>query len=52
MGTRGHASSLVWRKVIRERDEFGDMCLIISGKFVRVKLECGVMQRIAIGAVF
>ena len=33
MGTRGHASALGWGKVIRERDEFGGMCLVISGKF-------------------
>ena len=48
MGTRGHASSLGWGKIIRERDKFGVMCLVIGGKFVWVKLECGVMQKIAV----
>ena len=51
MGTREHASPLVWGKIIRERDKFGGMCLIITGKFVWVKERCGVMQKIAFGAV-
>ena len=51
MGTRRHASSLVWGKIIRERDKFRAMCLIIAEKFVWVKLEYGVMQKIAVGAV-
>ena len=51
MGTRGHASSLVWGKIIREKGKFRGMCLIIGEKFVWVKLECGVMQKIAVGAV-
>ena len=49
--TIGQASPLLWGKIIRETDKFGVMCLIIGGKFVWVKLECGVMQRIAVGAV-
>ena len=51
MGTRGHASSLGWGKIIRESDKFGGMCLVIGGKFVWVKLESGVMQKIAVGAL-
>ena len=51
MGTRGHASPIVEGKIIREKDKFGGMCLIIGGKFAWVKLECGVMQNIAVGAV-
>ena len=51
MGTRGHASSLGWGKIIRESDKFGGMCLVIGGKFVWVKLGCCVMQKVAVGAL-
>ena len=51
MDTRRHASSLVWGKLIRERDKIVGMCLIIGGKSVCVKLDCGVMQKIPVGAV-
>ena len=51
MGTRGHASSLGWGKILQERDKFGGMCLVIGGDFVWVKLVCGVMQKIAVGVV-
>ena len=51
MGTRGHAPSLGWGKIIRERNKFGGMCLVIGGKFVWLKLEFGVMQKIAFGAL-
>ena len=51
MGTRGHASSLGWGKILRERDKFRGVSLIIGGEFVWVKLVCGVMQKIAVGVV-
>ena len=51
MGERGHASSLGWGNIIRKRDKFGGMCLVIGGRFVWGKLECGVMQKIAVGTV-
>ena len=51
MDTRGHVSPLVWGKLIRERDKIVGMCLIIGGKSVCVKLDCGVMQKIPVGAV-
>ena len=51
MGTSGHASSLDWGKILRKRDKLGGVCLVIGGEFVWVKLVCGVMQKIAVGAV-
>ena len=51
MGERGHASSLGWGNIIRKRDKFGGMCLVIGGKFVSGKLEFGVMQKIAVGTM-
>ena len=44
MGTRRHASSLGWGKILQERDKFENMCLVIGGKFVWAKVVCGVMQ--------
>ena len=43
MGTRGHTFSLCCGKILRERDEFGNMCLVVDGEFVWAKLVCGVM---------
>ena len=51
MGTRGHASSLGWGKISREREKFGNKCLVIGGEFVWAKLVCSVMQQIAVGVV-
>ena len=51
MGERGHASSLGWGNIIRKRDKFGGMCLVIGRKFVSEKLEFGVMQKIAVGTM-
>ena len=31
MGTRGHGSSLDLQKISREREKFGNMCLVILG---------------------
>ena len=51
MATRGHASSLGWGKVIREKEKFGGVCLVIGGDIVWVKLVYGMMQKIAVEIV-
>ena len=51
MATRGHASSLGWGKVIREKEKFGGVCLVIGGDIVWVKLVYGMMPKIVVGIV-
>ena len=43
MGARGQVSSLGWVKILRERDKFGNMCLVIGGEFAWAKLVFDVM---------
>ena len=48
MGTSGKASSLCWRKILRERDKFGGECLVNGEELAWGKLVCGVMEKIAV----
>ena len=51
VGTRGHASSLGWGKILRKIDKLGGVCLVLGREFAWVKLVCGLMQKIAVGVV-
>ena len=51
MSSGGHASSLSWEKILRERDRLGGDCLVTGGEFVLGEIVCGVMQNIAVRAV-